>query len=374
MNAVLEEHLGYLADSVRIDRFREALGRTIEPGDLIADIGCGFGVLGLLSLRAGAARVWGIDSSDAIEIARETMARAGLSDRYHCLREHSGRAILPEPVDVLVCDHVGYFGFDYGIAATLGDARRRLLKPGGRIVPGRIVLKLAAVESPPARAKADAWSGEAIPSEFHWLRDYGTNTKHAHSFQSGEVVTRDVTLGTMDLHQDTAPHLTFRPKLTANRDCLLDGLAGWFECELAEGVWMTNSPIEQGRIDRDQAFLPFETPIPLQAGESVEIALTIRHEDSIISWSVRPPGERRWRKQSTWSSLIIGPSCLGGKGHGPLHLGSIGKARLAVAAYVDGRRNAAEIEQLVLRDHPHLMPSPAETVRFVRTELARITT
>ena len=113
---MLDEHLGYVSDRVRLKRFEAAIARTVRPGDLVADIGCGSGVLGLMCLKAGAERVWGIDSTEAIEIARESMARAGLSDRYVCIRERSYRVLLQDPVDILICDHVGHFGFDYGMS------------------------------------------------------------------------------------------------------------------------------------------------------------------------------------------------------------------------------------------------------------------
>jgi hypothetical protein len=44
---------------------------------------------------------------------------------------------------------------------------------------------------------------------------------------------------------------------------------------------------------------------------------------------------------------------------------------MIVLSYCDGRRTAREIEQQVLADHPDLLPSPDETVRFVVHVLAR---
>jgi len=126
MGNALEEHYGYLSDAVRREKFERAVARAVKPGDTVADVGCGFGIFGLMALDAGASHVWGVDRSDAIEIARETMRRNGLAGRFTCLRETSFEAELPEKVDVVICDHVGYFGFDYGIIRLLDDARRRL--------------------------------------------------------------------------------------------------------------------------------------------------------------------------------------------------------------------------------------------------------
>ncbi len=373
MLTTLEEHLGYISDERRTALFRQALASAIAPGDLVADVGCGFGILGLLCLQSGAAHVWGIDRTDAIEIARETMTRAGLADRYGCIRDHSFRAVLPEPVDVVVCDHVGYFGFDYGIVATLGDARRRLLKPGGKVIPGRIKLMLAGVTSPDCRKKAEAWADAAIPPEFRWLREYGVNAKHAHSFAPGEIATAPAELGTIDLRSDTPDVLSFKTALAAQADTVLDGLAGWFDCELAGDVWMTNSPLAEGRIDRPQAFLAFDRPVEVRGGETIEVALTIRHEEGLIAWSVVDPRSRRKQKQSTWSSKILAGADLAGRSAKPAQLSPEGLARTIVLGYADGVRTGREIEQAVLRDHPQLLPSESEIRRFVQAELARST-
>lgn len=40
---MLEEHLGYVADRVRLERFQGAIARTIKAGERVADLGCGSG-------------------------------------------------------------------------------------------------------------------------------------------------------------------------------------------------------------------------------------------------------------------------------------------------------------------------------------------
>ena len=369
----LEEHFGYISDDRRLELFRLALAAVVRPGDVVADVGCGFGILGLMCIEAGAARVFGIDRTDAIEIARETMARAGLGDRYHCLREHSFRAVLPEPVDLIVCDHVGYFGFDYGIVKTLGDARRRFLKPGGRIVPGRIDLALAGIESPDCRKLADAWGSDRVPEAFRWLRGYGANLKYSRTFTPDEVATAPAKLGTIDLHAESPELFSFKARLRAERDCMLDGLGGWFECELAEGVRMTNSPLAQDRIDRPQVFLPFDRPADVKAGDEIEVSLSVRHEESIIAWKVAIPRTGFRTKQSTWNSRILGSMESRERADRVAHLNPAGQARKLLLDRVDGMRTHREIEAELLRDRPDLFPSPGEISNFILHELGKST-
>jgi protein arginine N-methyltransferase 1 len=370
---MLDEHLGYIADQVRLERFRQAIARTIGPGDRVVDAGCGFGVLGLMCLQAGAGHVWGIDETPAITIARETMDRAGLGDRYTCIRESTFRAVVPEPVDVIICDHVGYFGLDYGVAALLDDARRRFLKPGGKIMPQRIRLMLAGVTSTPARTAAEAWSGAPIPAEFHWLRDNGINTKRSREFASDEVAIGPELLGTIDFRESNPAHFSFKAQLLGDKDGVLDGFAGWFECELVDDVWMTNSPLAPDRINRPQVFLAFDQPIPVRAGDRIEASISIRPEDGLIGWTVRAPHDGRRQKYSNWGDRALALTDLVVQAHRVPCLSSGGMARQILYTYLDGQRTLAEIERTILADHPGLFPSTQELGRFIRSECARST-
>lgn len=370
---MLDEHLGYIADRVRSEHLKQAIARTIRPGNLVVDAGCGFGVLGLMCLQAGASHVWGIDQTAAVKIARDTLDRNGFGDRYTCIPESTYRAVLPAPVDVLVCDHVGYFGLDYGIVALLDDARRRFLKPGGRILPQRIRLMLAGATSEPAHTEAIAWSGATVPAAFHWLREHGFNTKRKYEFTASEIATAPHALGTIDLRQNNPDHFAFKATLVANHDGVLHGFAGWFECELADGVWMTNSPIAPDKINRPQVFLAFDQPIPVRAGERIEAAISFHHQDNLIGWTVRPPNAGRRQKYSNWGDRIIGPQDLTRQPQQIPVLTATGHARQVLYSYLDGERSLAELERIMLAQHPELFPTPQELSRFIRSECARST-
>ena len=373
MSETFEEHLGYISDRGRLELFRAAFAELVRPGDVVADLGCGFGVLGLLCLQAGAARVWGIDRTEAIEIARETMDRAGWADRYNCIREHTYRATLPERVDLLVCDHVGMFGLDYGIVAMVADARRRLLKPGGRIFPGKIQPMLAGASSGPCREMVAGWNAPGVPPEFGRLRDFAINTKHPHTFARKDICTLPATLGTVDLAADNPNLLVFETMLVANRECAIDGFAGWFECELTEGVRMTNSPFADNRIERAQVFLPFTSPIDVAPGDEIEARFSIRHDDNVLSWSARALKGGRRQKQSTWNSRILNRDDFETLSDRIPILGPKARARNRIAALIDGKRTGVELELAALEICAGLFPTESEIRRFIRGEIVRST-
>ena len=370
MSEVLAEHFDYLSLEGRSALYGEAIARAIRPGDVVADLGCGFGVLGIQCLRAGAARVYGIDASGAIDIARETVARAGLADRYHCIHGSTYRTRLPEKVDLVICDHVGWFGLDYDIIPMLEDARRRLLKPGGKILPQKLRLVLAGVSSDECRALAERWSTPPIPEDYRWLSEYQHNTKHSHQFQPQELCTDPVTVGEIDLSIDNPDSFSFTADLVARRDTQFDGIAGWFECELADGVWMTNSPLAAPRIARVQIFLAARQPFAVAKGEVVKVSLRCLKEGDLIGWSITQPGGAK-QKLSTFNAIVPGKRGLGEPAGGALALSQTGELRRVVLGLIDGQRTAEDIEQAAIAAHPDLFPTELQIRRFVRSELAR---
>lgn len=373
-SAVLEEHWGYVADPVRLERFRESIRSVVKPGDLVADLGCGSGVLTLLSLQAEAGHVYAIDNSRMLTVARESIARCGFADRVSFIQGRSQKIKLPQRVDVVLCDHVGWFGFDYDILDLLADARRRFLKSDGVSIPGVIDLKLAAVESEACRAAAERWTDIDVPAAYRWLRDSSINSKHSVELEACELLGAPVDLGELDLRSQQPDFLSWSASLPIGRDGVVHGLAGWFDCELSDGVRMTNSPLATDRINRPQVFLPIDTPVRVAAGDSLNAAITARPADHVLGWSVAVPATGQRFSQSTWQGMLLATEDLirGSPDRVP-RPSPEAAARAMVLGYCDGQRSVRDIEQAVRREHPSLFPSPAEISRFVVEVLGRDT-
>jgi precorrin-6B methylase 2 len=371
---MLQEHLAYIKDSVRLDRFRAAIRTIVKPGDRVADLGSGSGILGLLCLQAGAAHIDFIDQSAMIDVARQTVRRAGFGDHASFISGRSQHVDLPERVDVVVCDHVGYFGFDYGIVPLLQDARRRFLKPGGAIIPSSITLQLAAVESEQCREKAEGWGADGIPAEFHWLREYSVNTLHPVNLTRDELMSGSAALGRIDFSEDQAQCLSWTGNLRAERDSVVRGLGGWFDGELADGVRITNSPLDDTPIQRPQAFLPIGEAVRVKAGDRIRATVMVRPADNVTAWIAEFDATGQRFSHSTFQGLLVSPEDV--VAANPARVARPtpeSRARACVLRYCDGTRTLREVEQAVLQEHPDLFPSTAEISRFVAVVLGRDT-
>ena len=53
-STVLDYHLSMPHDRARMESFRRAIDASVQPGDVVVDIGCGSGVLSFMACEAGA--------------------------------------------------------------------------------------------------------------------------------------------------------------------------------------------------------------------------------------------------------------------------------------------------------------------------------
>ena len=370
MPATLDEHYSYLTDKVKLARYEAAIAQVVKPGQTVMDLGCGSGLLGLMALRAGAGHVLFVEEGPIIEVARRAVDEAGFSDKAEFHNVNSFELSLAEPVDSVVCDHIGYFGFDYSVLSLLDDAKRRFLKSGGSFIPCEIYLKLAPVESEDSRKLVQRWRNDDVHADFHWVHAPAANAKHGVDLTAENLLARPADIASLVLGEPADDFLTWKTSFEAARAGKLDGLLGWFDCTLAGDICMTNSPTSDEALDRPQAFFPVKEPIDVSAGETIDATVMARHLDNVIAWIVELPGQGQRFSLTTFNGLFIDNTAMDqGRPDRTAQLNSRGLAHQIVLSYCDGRRTVAEVEALVMQAHPDLFPSALATRAFVRSVL-----
>ncbi len=129
----------------------------IRPGENVVDVGCGAGIDSLIaaSQTGPAGEVVGVDMSrDMLEKARQSAAEAGRSNVE--FREGYGEELPVEDgrADVIISN--GALNLMPDKAAALGEMYR-ILKPGGRLQIGDILVQKAVPEG--AKQDIDLWTG-----------------------------------------------------------------------------------------------------------------------------------------------------------------------------------------------------------------------
>lgn len=253
--AGLAEHEEMLSDSVRVDAYHRAIRRNVGPGDVVLDLGTGTGLLAFLAIRAGAERVYAVEHSDFIEVAREIARHNGISG-IEFVQANSREFTPPEPIDVVLHEQMGDELFNENMLQNVLDLRDRVLRPGGRILPSRFRLyvepicmrepmrvrrfwnialpdgiDLAPMESSLVAARFDTGRNEQL-----WVRPGSVESTLGTPEPILEIDPQTV----RDVEAIPLDHVVER---TAAADAIVDGACVWFEAVFDDQTTLTTSPL-----------------------------------------------------------------------------------------------------------------------------------
>lgn len=371
--ATLDYHRSMLTDEARTRALEGAIRATVRPGDTVLDLGCGSGVLACFACRAGARRVYAVEMEPIIQLARAVCRNNGFADRVVFLDECSTQVTLPEQVDVVVTETVGNLGFEEGILGWVGDARRRLLKPGGRMIPRSIALFAAPVELPGAYAGVSAWSQLPYGLDFSAARTLAANNPIWTQVPAEAVLGEPALLGKVDLLSDEGDAFQGSAQILASRSGTCHGIGVWFRAELTRTSALSSAP-PIAMPSWNHGVLPLEQPIEMQSGEGYQVAVDALANGSQWQWRIdrlaANPGvevEDGARWQSTVAGQFLSMSELRkGAGHYVPQLGRKGEVSRFILESMDGTLSLDGIAAAVLDRFDGVFPDPRDASDLVR--------
>ena len=280
-------HLEMLRDPLRVLTYRRAIERQ-APGKRVVEIGCGTGILSLFAAKAGAAEVVAIEESRISEVAAAMFAANGCSDRIELRIGNSRNVELDPPADLIIHEILGTDPFSESLLPVLADARRRLLKPGGRLLPGRLEICCVGLDCEergnPARVLAEARElsglyGLDFGPFLHaleaagprrdrpWLSGVGPD--FGRRLLSEESRLLDLDLHGEDLLERAGQPVTVPLRITA--EGILDSVAVFFRAWFDEKTCVTTSPVAPV-TSWGKSIRTLSRSIRVQAGDFVPIS------------------------------------------------------------------------------------------------------
>jgi len=381
MSLILDEHREYLSDVNRLDAYRRAIGELVKPESVVVDLGSGSGILGLLACRAGARRVYCIEETALIGITREVFRANGYEDRVTFIKEFSAHASIPERADLVVCDQIGRFGFEAGILDYFADARKRFLKPEGRLLPSRIDLMVAPAEREDLWRQIEFWNQSPVGFDFGAARKVAVNTGYPTRYRKEEFLASPAIIASLDTGRSAGTLVGAEASMTIDRPGVLHGIGGWFLAQMSPGVTMSNGALAAKPINRRNVFFPIDRPIAVDKGDQVRVSMTIRHSDLLVAWNIEirsgqatgaTPLPKARFAHSTFKGMLLCQEDLERTQPGYVpKLTARGEARRSILDLCDGYRSLAEIEQEVFRRHPQLFASHGQAAAFVAEVIVR---
>jgi type I protein arginine methyltransferase len=102
---------------------------------VVLDVGAGTGILSFFAAQAGAKKVYAVEASSSAEVARLLAEANGYGDIVQVIQGKLEEIELPERVDVIISEPIGFLLVHERMIESYVTARDRFLKPDGLMMP-----------------------------------------------------------------------------------------------------------------------------------------------------------------------------------------------------------------------------------------------
>jgi len=271
-------HRWMLQDDARTASLQAMVEALVRPGDVVADVGTGTGILAFWARRAGASRVYAIDTSDIVQLSSKVAADNGI-DGVFFLQGDAAEVELPEKVDLVFSECLGNFAFGDSMFEALRAFTERWLKVGGRRSPTSVRLYLQPANSglfwDPLPFWRQPWQGLDLSAFCRAEENRVAVVDTVPSFMWGEPLQ----VCEFDpFRRPESLQLTGSWEVAEGR--LVTGLVGWFEVDWAPGVTLATGPADEATHWSQVLF-----PVPhreARQGERLEFQLDIEFSEDEV--------------------------------------------------------------------------------------------
>jgi protein-L-isoaspartate O-methyltransferase len=373
------DYLWMIADEARVAAYAGALRALVRPGDRVLEVGSGFGFFSVIAARAGASRVYAVDTNPAVHLGPRIAEANGCGDRITFHHVDARLFCLEEPVDVMVLDLRGPTPFGPRSLQTLIDARGRFLRPGGTIIARRDTLFVAPAEAPEVFRRevqaAHDREGVVLDAAERIACDMPMRCVVAPS----ELLAAGVAWTEIDYRSVDTPDHHGEAQWTFDRRATVEGLIVWFSTDAGAGYGFSSGPEGAANVYR-QIFLPFRNAVDVAAGTSLRAALDVRQVAGAYVWEWRG-----WRRpsaglpeelvvqQNSLAEVVTDPDALRMRAPGARpSLGPRGRALRILVESMNGTNNLAALGAAVRMQAPGVFPDEAAAMEFVEEWCGRI--
>ena len=275
-------HIPMMNEQERNQAFHDGLQAAITPTSTVFEIGTGSGLLAMMAARLGASRVVTCEAVPLIaQTARTIVERNGLADRVTVLAKPSDAvqlgADLPAKADVLVHEVFSSELLGEHVLPAIEDAKARLLRPGGQIVPAAASIMIALV------------GGDELARNLHVGDSFGFDLRDFNGIHPRKrplyredlaplLLSEPVEAFRFDfMKQSHFPAERKRIEIRATQAGTCHGVIQWIRIELGHGIVFENHPARRRAVSNWQhTIYGFEEPLVL--GQGMQVAIKAWHD------------------------------------------------------------------------------------------------
>lgn len=287
----IEYHRTLIADTARNEALFQALKRVIVPGKtLVADIGAGSGLLGLMASKLGAKEVHLYEASPDVAQVAAAVLKQNRARNCHLYPCRSTDMLDAPKVDVIISETLGNYALEENILETLADGLKRMLKPGGSVIPSRIRQYAAPVISARLSAELDAWQRVGHGLDLTPARTMSVNNVYVRLIEPKDLLDQGRSAKMWDDIDLSRPQKGTRKGEMVwpiAKEVTVHGFAYWWDAALGGDICLSTAP-NAPRTHWEQLYFPLEAPITAAAGQSLLLSLRSRSSEETgthLSWT-----------------------------------------------------------------------------------------
>lgn len=265
----------------------------LKASDKVIDFGCRTGILSFFASDVGASKVYAIDQSEFILMAR----KIALINQYHNIKFFYGNESdfeLSDKVDVIISEWMGQFAFNECMFEPLIELRDRYLKDGGRMIPSDISLFAGLVTDQWIYDYLSYFRTNPYGINFSYLKEWFFNQTYARHLKPDQVLKQTLPLTTFDMLS-----IQGIPKLSSTviieKPTTVYAVCGWFNARLSENISIKTGPFDP-KTHWKQIIFPLNSPLKLTAGEELSITiqpiLSHNKKSKLWRWIITSQNER----------------------------------------------------------------------------------
>lgn len=255
----LSQQQNMLQDYIRTSTYEKAVLLNIKDFDdkVILDVGAGSGILSFFSAQAGASRVYAVEASSMAEHAETLVNFNYLNDKIIVIAGKVEEIELPEQVDIIISEPMGYMLYNERMLETYLHAKK-WLKKDGKMFPTIGDLHVAPFTD-------EALFMEQTTKASFWLQTHFHNidltplhdAAIAEYFRQPIVDTFDIriciaksirhTVNFLETDENDLHKIEIPLEYTVLQSATVHGLAFWFDVAFvgsSETIWLSTAPTE----------------------------------------------------------------------------------------------------------------------------------
>lgn len=255
----LSQQQNMMQDYVRTSTYQRAILSNVEDfqNKVVLDVGAGSGILSFFALQAGARKVYAVEASSMAKHAQLLVQSNNLASRIEVIAGKIEEIQLPESVDVIISEPMGYMLFNERMLETYLHAKKWLRNPeNSRMFPSRGDLHVAPFSD------AQLYMEQTNKANFWFSKDFhGVDLRALHSAATNEYFRQPI-VDTFDIricmaktvrhvvdfqkaHENDLHCISIPLEFVANQTGHVHGLAFWFDVAFigsSQTIWLSTSP------------------------------------------------------------------------------------------------------------------------------------